>query len=137
MKSFGYIAAFTVITAAISVSQPALAEGKLLTNTAGKTVYIFDKDASGKSNCSGACATAWPPVTIDSITASPDITAITREDGAKQAAYKNQPLYLFAGDRKPGDKGGNGISGVWHIANEGDAPRAKSKSAAETGSGGY
>jgi len=36
-------------------------KGTYMTDFAGKTLYTFDKDTTGVSNCSGACATAWPP----------------------------------------------------------------------------
>ncbi len=36
--------------------------GKVLADSKGMTLYIFDKDVPGKSNCKGKCATAWPPV---------------------------------------------------------------------------
>src|SRR5215212_10075710 len=36
--------------------------GKVLVNGSGVTLYLFEKDAKGKSACSGACAKAWPPV---------------------------------------------------------------------------
>lgn len=41
---------------------------------------------------------------------------ITRDDGAKQWAYKGKPLYLWTKDTKPGDKTGDGVNGVWKIA---------------------
>ena len=36
----------------------------VLTNSAGMTLYTFDKDAAGvgKSTCNGPCATNWPPL---------------------------------------------------------------------------
>ena len=46
-----------------------------------------------------------------------DYTAITREDGSKQWAYKGRPLYYWAQDAKPGDKSGDGkLDGQWHAA---------------------
>lgn len=32
----------------------------VLTSGAGATVYTFDKDTAGKSNCGGGCLAAWP-----------------------------------------------------------------------------
>src|SRR5438046_10528766 len=32
----------------------------LLVEVNGKTLYTFDKDSAGKSNCKGACLNAWP-----------------------------------------------------------------------------
>ena len=37
--------------------------GKILTDADGNTVYLFEKDENGMSNCSGGCAAEWPPVT--------------------------------------------------------------------------
>src|SRR5262245_55770798 len=36
--------------------------GRILVDAQGRTVYLFEKDPGTKSACSGACATAWPPV---------------------------------------------------------------------------
>ena len=83
------------------------------------TLYTFDRDAagSGKSVCNGPCATNWPPVmaTADA-TASGDYTVITRDDGARQWAYKGKPLYLWVKDQKPGDKTGDGVNNAWRVA---------------------
>ena len=39
-------------------------EGKVLTDSKGMTLYVFDKDADGKSVCNGPCATNWPPLMV-------------------------------------------------------------------------
>ncbi len=36
--------------------------GKILVNSRGRTLYLFNKDSGTKSACFGACATAWPPL---------------------------------------------------------------------------
>jgi predicted lipoprotein with Yx(FWY)xxD motif len=36
--------------------------GNVLADPKGMTLYTFDKDTSGKSNCNGECAEYWPPV---------------------------------------------------------------------------
>lgn len=91
----------------------------VLTNSAGMTLYTFDKDAagSGKSECNGPCAANWPPLLAASdAKASGDYTVVTRADGAKQWAYKGKPLYLWVKDAKPGDRSGDGFNNVWHVA---------------------
>src|SRR4051794_24572508 len=35
--------------------------GKILVNSQGRTLYLFQKDAGARSACSGACAASWPP----------------------------------------------------------------------------
>ena len=62
----------------------------------GEPLYTYRNDTMvGMSHCFGACAVAWPP-----LLASPqpqpgrDWTLVTREDGAKQWAYHDKPLYI-------------------------------------------
>jgi predicted lipoprotein with Yx(FWY)xxD motif len=88
----------------------------ILVNSAGMTLYTFDKDSAGKSVCVDQCAKAWPPV-MAAADAKPmgDLTVITREDGSKQWAFKGKPLYLFAKDTKPGDKTGDNFKEIWHV----------------------
>src|SRR5206468_2545149 len=38
--------------------------GNILVDGSGRTVYLFEKDRGTRSECSGACAKAWPPVTV-------------------------------------------------------------------------
>ncbi len=96
--------------------QPAMMSGGVLTDSAGMTLYTFDKDTanSGKSACNGPCAALWPPVAATG-SLSGDYSAITRDDGTRQLAYKGKPVYLFAKDQKPGDKLGDNVKDVWHV----------------------
>ena len=91
-----------------------------LTNASGMTLYTFDKDSAGKSVCNGPCATNWPPLmATGNASPSGDWTIVTRDDGAKQWAYKGKPLYTWAKDQKPGDKTGDGFANnAWHTAKE-------------------
>jgi predicted lipoprotein with Yx(FWY)xxD motif len=89
------------------------------TDSAGKTLYIFDRDAGGKSACNGPCAVNWPPLmVVGAGTASGDWTIIVREDGGKQWAHKGKPLYTWSKDQNPGDKTGDGVNSVWHVAKD-------------------
>src|SRR4051794_28148931 len=36
--------------------------GRTLVNAQGRTLYLFQGDKQGRSACSGACATNWPPL---------------------------------------------------------------------------
>ena len=109
------------LTAALAQSAPATtadtAKGKALVNAKGMTLYTFDRDTAGASNCNGQCAINWPPLqAADSAKPSGQWTVITRSDGAKQWAYKGKPVYAFSKDAKPGDATGEGVNNVWHIA---------------------
>jgi len=93
------------------------AKGKALVDGAGMTLYTFDRDAAGTSNCNGVCFNNWPPLKAAAdAKPSGDWTVITRGDGGKQWAYKGKPLYTFYKDGNPGDAGGDGVNNVWHIA---------------------
>jgi len=100
--------------------KPALkAADGTLTNAAGMTLYVFDKDAGGKSACNGPCAANWPPLmVVGDAAGSGDWTIVVRDDGGKQWAYKGKPLYQWSKDAKPGDKTGDGINSVWHVAKD-------------------
>ena len=98
----------TVITTAKSSG------GTVLASSSGRAVYLWAKDTGDMSNCNGACAGAWPPVTTTgTATASggakaSDIGTITRSDGTKQVTYDGHPLYYFSGDSGPGTASGQG-----------------------------
>src|SRR5512140_599409 len=120
-KLFLALAAASLMAGCASMmsSSPAKTADGALVGPNGMTLYTFDKDAagSGKSVCNGQCATNWPPLMAsDSDKASGDYTIITRDDGAKQWAYKGKPLYYFVKDTKAGDKTGDGVNKVWQIA---------------------
>jgi hypothetical protein len=73
---------------------------------------MFDKDASGKSNCNGGCAAAWPPFAVtNAALADGDFSIVKRDDGTSQWAFKGMPLYFFAGDAKAGDTNGDNQGG--------------------------
>ncbi len=94
------------------------AKGKVLTDQKGMTLYVFDKDAEGKSACNGPCATNWPPLAAAADAKAEGVyTIITRDDGGKQWAYKGKPLYTWTKDAKPGDITGDGVANnAWHVA---------------------
>ena len=86
---------------------------QVLTNSAGFTLYWFAPDTSTTSNCTGSCATFWPPVKGPA-TAGSGVTGtlgvITRPDGTMQATYNGHPLYTYVGDSAPGQNKGNGLN---------------------------
>ena len=90
--------------------------GQIMTTPDGMTVYTFDKDKLGASNCYGGCAEEWPPVTA-AAGAQPfgQMSIVDRTDGTHQWAYAGRPLYLYEDDDKPGDAEGDNAGGVWHV----------------------
>src|SRR4051812_14876494 len=98
---------------ALAVRQTSL--GTILTDGRGFTLYAFDADKGTTSNCSGACATAWPPAPASGTDAQVGsgvmqslVGQATRADGTTQLTYAGRPLYLFKGDSAPGNTNGDG-----------------------------
>ncbi|HEX4629064.1 MAG TPA: hypothetical protein VH137_09765 [Gemmatimonadales bacterium] len=96
--------------------------GTVLVSSQGRTLYLFTHDSGTTSMCSGACATAWPPLTSSGApTATSGANAsllgtTKRADGTTQVTYNGHPLYTFASDMSPGETGGQGVvafGGSW------------------------
>jgi len=95
--------------------------GKILTDSKGRTLYVFKKDSPGKSACTGNCLKTWPPYAARGALQLPSevsgtLDTFTRPDGTKQVTYGGVPLYYFSGDTAPGDTKGQGIGNVWFAA---------------------
>lgn len=90
----------------------------VLTDSNGMTLYTFDNDEPGTSNCYDDCAVKWPPLVADDTPAEGDFTLVDRTDGTQMWAYKGMPLYYWYEDEAPGDTSGDGVGGVWHLAVE-------------------
>jgi predicted lipoprotein with Yx(FWY)xxD motif len=147
-SSTGAQAGASASGAAMVITTKAGSAGTFLTDGSGRTVYLWVKDGTGSSACSGACAALWPPVTTGgSPTASgsakaSDLGTITRSDGAKQVTYGGHPLYYYAGDSGAGQTNGQGTDSFgakwWLVApagtsitttGSGTAPSAPASSA--------
>jgi predicted lipoprotein with Yx(FWY)xxD motif len=97
--------------------------GKILVNSQGRTLYVFQQDTGTTSTCTGACAVNWPPLrangkpTLGSGADASLVGTTTRSDGKPQFTYNGHPLYTFADDTKPGDTNGQGVNafgGLWY-----------------------
>ena len=126
-------------SATVSVANTGL--GKILVDSTGKTLYLWQKDSGTKSACSGGCAAAWPPLrasgkpTAGSGAKASLLGTTPRSDGKPQVTYDGHPLYLYQGDSKPGDTTGQGSTGFgapWYVL----SPTGKDITTASTGSGG-
>jgi predicted lipoprotein with Yx(FWY)xxD motif len=130
-------------SATVGVSNEGL--GNILVNSQGRTLYLFTRDSGTMSECSGACAVNWPPLkatgkpTIGS-GANASLTSTTgRPGGTKQVTYNGHPLYLFKGDKSPGDTNGQGLNafgGNWYALSAAGDKITKQPSSSG-GGGGY
>ena len=101
-------------TTTVRVSSSRL--GRILVDSSGTTLYLFKADVGMKSACSGACATAWPPLLANGkpvagagLSAS-KLGTITRSGGIRQVSYNGHPLYTFINDKRPGEVTGQGVT---------------------------
>ena len=118
--------------------------GNILVDSQGRTVYLFKKDTSAKSTCTGACASSWPPVRA---TGKPTaaggahasmLGTTKRSDGKPQVTYHGHPLYTFSGDQSVGDINGQGVNAFgavwWAVSPAGNQVTTKPSSGT---TGGY
>ena len=122
MKSTAITLAAVLATAASAYAmEPAKvmdsSAGKIWTDEKGMTLYTYDKDEKGKTNCYDKCATNWPPLKAEAgAKADDEWSVVDRTDGTKMWAYDGKPVYTYVKDTKKGDMTGEGVGGVWHTA---------------------
>ncbi|MBM7563960.1 plastocyanin/azurin family copper-binding protein [Paenibacillus sacheonensis] len=95
--------------------------GTLFTDSKGRTLYFFTKDAADPNSCALDCLKAWPiyaaqDLQIPAGLNAADFGVLNRADGTAQTTYKGWPLYYFAKDQAPGDTLGEAVGGVWFVA---------------------
>lgn len=120
--------------------------GKILVDSQGRTLYLFQADLGTKSACTGACATAWPPLratgkpVAGSGISAAKLTTAPRSDGNPQVVYNGHPLYRFESDQKPGDASGQGVSAFgakWFVVSPAGATITATNTSSGGGSNGY
>jgi predicted lipoprotein with Yx(FWY)xxD motif len=124
------IAALALAASGLAAGQTATVKtrhGKLgtyLVDSAGRTLYLFEKDKTTKSRCYNACAQFWPPLLTSgkpkaSGRAKASLLSTTkRRDGTRQVTYKGHPLYYYTADTKAGDTKGQDVDAFgaeWYI----------------------
>lgn len=119
----------TTVTAASGTSRTSSATivrvvrtsaGPVLGTASGRTLYVFVDDllTRAPSACTGDCAHDWIPMPargriIVRSDVSGRVGTIVRSGGERQLTMDGRPLYLFSGDRAPGDIRGNGVGNLW------------------------
>ena len=141
-RSAGWIASVTVLlTASIVLSLPASSGGaataarpstvkittaplgRVLVNAQGRALYVDAHDRLGHLDCTGTCTKAWPPLLLargaQRAVAGPgvkDLGTVVRPDHRAQVTSHKMPLYLYAGDGRPGQFHGQGLHGSFFVA---------------------
>lgn len=95
--------------------------GAILTDSAGRTLYMFTRDADKTSNCYDQCERNWPPLLTlgqPQATSGADATKLsttTRKDNSVQVVYGDFPLYYYTPDTAAGETKGQGVGSVWYV----------------------
>jgi len=61
----------------LQITQNSALGGSIVTDSQQRTLYIFTNDTNGVSNCTGNCATLWPPFTGTSMSPSAPSSQMT------------------------------------------------------------
>jgi predicted lipoprotein with Yx(FWY)xxD motif len=113
-------------SAPVTLQTSSNASGEFVVDQQGRSLYLFEADSSGRSNCNGACAAAWPPLIAANGQAPGGAGdaqgglagVIARDDGTMQVTYKGMPLYYYAGDTDAGQTNGQGLDqfgALWYL----------------------
>ena len=117
--------------------------GKILVDSSGKVLY-FLSDTKGKSfACANGCTGLWPPLfTKGKPRAGSGIAkkklATVKRGSRLQVTYDGHPLYLYAGDSRPGQVYGEGIKsfgGTWYVLRGSGFPVKATLASSKSGSG--
>lgn len=112
--------------------------GTVLTTASGLTLYRFTADPMGKSDCTGACAKIWPPLTaskgehVQGPKGVKGLSVINVGHGRLQVAFHNVALYRFTGDTKKGQAKGQNVEHAWFAVLKSGIPKSTSASTPAT-----
>ena len=119
-------AAASAASATVTVVSNATIGKSILVDDKGMTLYVWDNDkTAGKAGCTGACATAWPPLDV---TGTPSygtgltagmFSTVTGPNGEDQLAVGGKPLYRWINDKAAGDATGQGVNGFYVVGSDG------------------
>jgi len=109
--------------------------GAYLTDSQGRSLYLFEADQHGTPTCTGQCLTFWPPALVTgNPQAGPGVNSgmlgtTNSPNGGKMLTYNGHPLYYFVGDKTPGQTTGQGLNNFgalwWLVTPTGNAITTK------------
>jgi predicted lipoprotein with Yx(FWY)xxD motif len=109
--------------------------GAILVDSSGRTLYLFKEDEPRRSLCTSDylnCTTSWPPLMTHGrphgqAGAKPRLVGSfhrTKPAGS-QVMYNDHPLYLYNGDKNPGELNGQGSYSYWYVISPSGRPITK------------
>jgi predicted lipoprotein with Yx(FWY)xxD motif len=99
----------------------------VLTNSSGRVMYLYTRDGSNVSHCTGVCLALWPRVTSPAKPRAGGgvIGSHLRRIAHNQVTYYGHPLYYFTGDKRPGQAKGEGVQNFFVVSTSGHAIKPK------------
>jgi predicted lipoprotein with Yx(FWY)xxD motif len=106
----------------VDVATNAALRTKILVDSGGFTLYHLTSEEKGAIDCTGLCGAAWVPLLAGSskpvagpgLSASKLSTIKRPAGGGVQVTYNGYALYLYRGDKKPGEVNGQGAERKWY-----------------------
>jgi predicted lipoprotein with Yx(FWY)xxD motif len=94
--------------------------GKVLATSKGRTLYLYTSDTKNHSNCTGGCASAWPPLMtkgkpVAGMGVKKSLLGTAKRGSKLQVSYRGHPLYTWTGDTKAGQATGEGVNGFYVV----------------------
>lgn len=117
--------------ATVTLSAETTPLGTVITDSQGRTLYMFNHDTIAASACTASCVTVWPPLlAAGGVRAGSGVNAglVGTNDvsvGPLHATYNGHRLYYYAGDFKRGDINGQGLKqfgGLWYAVSVSGGP---------------
>ena len=106
-----------ILPPGMSIREVPDAEGLVLTDYRGHTLYAFAGDPIKDAKACASMPCPWQPASAPAA-AGPvgDFAVIVRSDGINQWSYRGEALYSYARDLAVGDAYGVGVNPKWHVA---------------------
>jgi predicted lipoprotein with Yx(FWY)xxD motif len=95
--------------------------GQYYADAQGRTLYALDMRIAGSRSgetlkyCIGPCAKIWAPLTAPSDAKPVGRWKVLVGAQGPQWSYRNNLVFTFVADRKPGDMAGDAYDDLWHL----------------------
>jgi len=94
--------------------------GKVLATSKGRTLYLYTSDSKNHSNCTGSCASVWPPLMtkgkpVAGTGVKKSLLGTAKRGSKLQVSYNRHPLYTYTGDSSAGQANGEGSGGFYVV----------------------
>jgi len=95
--------------------------GQYYADTRGRTLYALDMRIAGSRSgetlnyCIGSCAKIWAPLTAPANANPVGRWKVRVGAQGPQWSYRNNLVFTFVADRKPGDMAGDAYDDLWHV----------------------